>query len=321
MTAATESYPVEIVPPDITPYQRSNTGIDWIWTFEGPAPGPHVALTALVHGNEPCGAIALDDLFRRDIRPLRGKLSLAFINPEAYLRFDPNDPMRSRWVDQDFNRLWAPALLSGPGDSVELRRARSIRPWLETVDLVLDIHSMQQRTAPLILAGVQPRALDLAATLPVPSIIVLDRGHAAGPRMRDYSSFDDPASAKTALLVECGQHWQQATAELALQTSIWFLRSCQMVDSGFGADVVAGTAPSPARQVVEVSGPVTIETDAFRFVEPFRGMEVIAKGGTIIGYDGVKPVRTPYDDCVLIMPSRRLWRGQTAVRLGRFIPP
>jgi hypothetical protein len=30
-------------------------------------------------------------------------------------------------------------------------------------------------------------------------------------------------------------------------------------------------------------------------------------------------VRTPYDDCVLIMPSRRSGRGQTAVRLGRYV--
>jgi hypothetical protein len=30
-------------------------------------------------------------------------------------------------------------------------------------------------------------------------------------------------------------------------------------------------------------------------------------------------VRTPYDECVLIMPSRRLLPGQTAVRLGRYL--
>jgi hypothetical protein len=30
-------------------------------------------------------------------------------------------------------------------------------------------------------------------------------------------------------------------------------------------------------------------------------------------------VRTPYDDCILIMPSRRLAPGLTAVRLGRLV--
>jgi hypothetical protein len=46
---------------------------------------------------------------------------------------------------------------------------------------------------------------------------------------------------------------------------------------------------------------------------------VIAKAGSVIGRDGGRPVVTPYDNCVLIMPSRRLGRGQTAVRLGRFV--
>jgi len=38
----------------------------------------------------------------------------------------------------------------------------------------------------------------------------------------------------------------------------------------------------------------------------------------VIAEDGGQAICTPYDDCVLIMPSRRLAPGQTAVRLGRF---
>jgi hypothetical protein len=47
-------------------------------------------------------------------------------------------------------------------------------------------------------------------------------------------------------------------------------------------------------------------------------MEVIEKQGTLIGWDGDAEVRTPYDKCVLIMPSRRLRRGESAVRFGRY---
>jgi hypothetical protein len=50
-----------------------------------------------------------------------------------------------------------------------------------------------------------------------------------------------------------------------------------------------------------------------------RGLDVISKAGTIIAYDGDMPVATPYDDCILIMPSQRLSRGLTAVRLGRLV--
>ena len=74
---------------------------------------------------------------------------------------------------------------------------------------------------------------------------------------------------------------------------------------------------STARDVV--TDAVTISGDRFDFAGDFRGLEVLGKKGTLIGRDDGREVRTPYDDCVLIMPSRRLVRGQTAVRLGRYV--
>ncbi|MCH7793546.1 MAG: succinylglutamate desuccinylase, partial [Proteobacteria bacterium] len=49
------------------------------------------------------------------------------------------------------------------------------------------------------------------------------------------------------------------------------------------------------------------------------GLETIPTAGTVLAHDGDEPIVTPYDDCVLIMPSRRLQPGQTAVRFGRYI--
>jgi hypothetical protein len=71
--------------------------------------------------------------------------------------------------------------------------------------------------------------------------------------------------------------------------------------------------------VIEVTEAVTITTGQFEFTGEFRGLEVLPKRGTPIGRDGEREIATPYDDCVLIMPSRRLVKGQTAVRLGRFV--
>ena len=102
-------------------------------------------ISAVVHGNEPCGAVALDWLFRNDVRPSRGKLSLGFMNIEAYQAFDRENPAATRWVDEDFNRLWDLSTLDGDRQSSELtRRAREVRPWMETVDTLLDLHSMQR---------------------------------------------------------------------------------------------------------------------------------------------------------------------------------
>ena len=108
---------IEIPVPDITPYKEGNTGIDYLHRFDSGVAGPHVMITALVHGNEICGAIALDWLFGENIRPIRGVMSLCFVNWAAFQSFDPETPFASRYVDEDFNRLWTAEVLEGPGDS------------------------------------------------------------------------------------------------------------------------------------------------------------------------------------------------------------
>lgn len=307
---------VELAAPDITPYAAGNTGIPYVTSFDSGRPGPHVLLNALTHGNEICGAMALDHLFRQGVRPVVGKLTLSFANVEAYRRFDPARPAASRFIDEDFNRLWDDSTLNGSRQSTELARARKLRPLVDTVDLLLDIHSMQQATAPLMLAGLTEKSVTLARRIGVPELIVRDAGHAAGKRLLDYQAFGDPAAPKVALLVECGQHWIRDTAEVAIDTTLRFLAVTGVLAPSEAARHLARPVPPP--RVISVTDAITITTDRFAFAEMFQGLEVIPRAGTTIARDGDRDIQTPYDDCVLIMPSRRLVRGQTAVRLGRF---
>jgi predicted deacylase len=313
-------YSVELTPPDIEPYRAGNTGVEYVTTFDSGREGPHVLVTALTHGNEICGAIALDRLLRAGVRPRRGRLTLAFDNVAAFRTFDPRFPGASRFIDEDFNRLWDRATLDGPRRSVELARARALRPFVEAADFLLDIHSMQYGTAPLMLAGTRAKSLALAKRVGIPELIVCDAGHAAGRRMRDYGAFDDPHSDKTALLIECGQHWERRSAAVATDVMLRFLLALGTL-SREDAEGLAGPDfdAHPRQRVIEVTEAVTITGDRFEFVRDFRGLEVLSPKGTLIGRDNGREVRTPYDDCVLIMPSRRLAKGQTAVRLGRFV--
>jgi predicted deacylase len=313
-------YNVELVPPDISAYRAGNTGVEYVTTFTASAPGPHVAVLGLTHGNEICGAIAIDKLFRANIRPRRGKLTLGFNNVAAFLEFDPRYPIASRYIDEDFNRLWSPATLDGTRNSAELQRARALRPIVDAADYLLDLHSMQYATAPLMLAGVLDKSRALARQVGIPEIIMCDPGHAAGPRIRDYGGFGEPASPKTALLIEAGQHWEKRAAEVATDVMLRYLVALGTVTRD---DVAALGGPdfdtTPQQKIIEVTQAVTISGNRFEFVEPYIGLEVIPKKGSLIGRDGDQEVRTPYNNCVLIMPSRRLIRGQTAVRLGRYV--
>ena len=313
-----KTYKIELKPPTIEPYRPGNTGVDFVTTFEADRPGPHVMVNAVTHGNELCGAIAVDFLFKHDVRPSRGRLTLSFANHEAYQRFDPSDPTATRFVDEDFNRLWSPEVLDGGRDSLELRRARALRPIVEQADFLLDIHSMQTECAPLTMAGPLPKGRDLATAVGYPGYVVMAAGHAAGRLMRDYAGFGDTASAKNALLVECGQHWEASSALVAIESTLRFLRHLDVIDSDF-ADAHLPDAPPAPQKLIEATVAVTIETDRFAFDGDFSGLEVIPIAGTVIAYDGDEAIATPYDDCVLIMPSLRRTPGQTAVRLGRYV--
>ena len=314
------NYAVELTAPDIEPYRAGNTGIEYVTTIDSNAPGPNVVITALTHGNEICGAIALDKLFRAGLRPRHGKLTLAFDNVAAYRNFSPGVPTASRFVDEDFNRLWSPATLDGPRRSTELERARALRPIIDAADFLLDIHSMQHATAPLMLAGTLDKSLALARRVGIPQLIMCDAGHAAGPRMRDYGGFGDPASPKTALLIEAGQHWERRAAEVATDVMLRFLIALGTLTRQ-DAQPLAGPDfdGHPRQRIIEVTEAVTITGESFEFVQDFRGLEMLSPKGTLIGRDNGREIRTPYDDCVLIMPSRRFVKGQTAVRLGRYV--
>ena len=311
-------YPVSLVPPDISSYRIGNTGVDYIHQFDSGKPGPNVMISSVVHGNELCGAIAVDHMLQNDVRPMKGKLSLAFMNVDAYLSFDADNPSASRYLDEDFNRLWTKEVLAGNRDSTELRRARKVLPVLDTVDLLLDIHSMQTATTPLMMAGPLDKGCEFARKLGIPEVVVMDFGHKAGRRMREYEGFSDPESNKNALLIECGQNWEQRSADLAITASWRFLMMLGLI-SEENAAAHLRTEPPFKQRIIKVSGPYTIRNSDFSFKEPYLGLEEIPSAGTVIANDGEIEVKTPYDNCVLIMPSRRQRPGDTAVRFGKYI--
>jgi predicted deacylase len=310
--------PIEVAFPDLSRWAAGNAGIPYVSTLVAERAGPHVLLQALTHGNEVCGAIALDWLLGKDFRPTRGTVSVSFANVAAYLAFDPADPFASRCVDEDFNRLWTANVLDGPRQTADLARARELRPLYERVDYLLDLHSMTDRCPPLAMAGQQRKGVMLAQALGAPEHIIVDGGHAAGKRLRDYAFFDDSEDPRNALLIECGQHWEASAPDVAKQVTLRFLRHFGMVDTAF-LDAYLEPMPMPAQKVIEVTAVVTIGTDDFDFAVPASGLAVVPKAGTLLARDGDAEIFTPYDDCVLIMPTRRPKKGETAVRLGRYV--
>lgn len=319
-TSKATEYAVNIVAPDISGYRNGNTGVDYFHRFDSGKPGPNVGITAVTHGNELCGAITLDWLLSNDIRPTQGVLTLGFVNVQAFESFDVSAPSESRFVDEDFNRLWADEVIheDNQRDSSEIRRARQIQPLIAEIDYLLDIHSMQHPAPSLMMCGPRLKGRELGVALASTEWCITDWGHAAGRRMRDYAPFIDESSSKNSLLVECGQHWEASSVDVSHHTAVRFLRHFDVVAEQAIAELAtpnAGSMPT----IAEVSGPYTMKTAKFDFTEEFTGMEVIERAGTVIGYDNGEPLETPYDNCVLVMPTRRREAGQSAVRFAQIV--
>jgi len=311
-------FEIGVSAPDLAPWREGNTGVTGFTSFTAATPGPHVALLALTHGNEIAGAIVLDRLLRAGLRPERGRLTFGFVNLAAFDRFDPRQPTLSRFVDEDLNRVWDEAVLDGGRRSLELDRAREIRPLIDTLDIALDLHSMLWDSDPLILCGETTRGRALGVSIGAPGLVVADRGHPGGRRLIDYARFRAPDGMAAANLLEAGQHWRGETVTLTATSISALLRAVGMA----GADT-PGLEPAPAGgpppRTAEVTKPVAAATTSFAFVQPWRGGTVIPRRNTLLAFDGPTEIRTPYDECLLVMPSLRPSRGHIAVRLARFL--
>ena len=314
----------DLAKPDISAWRAGNTGTEGVWQFDSGLPGRQVLISALIHGNELCGAWALKDLLEAGVRPQQGRLTLAFCNLAAFDRFDADNHDASRFVDEDLNRQWSAERLTA-GDSQERRRARALLPFVAQADWLLDIHSMHEPAAPLLVTGMQPRNLALASALRSPEHIVVDPGHLDGVRMRDYGRFgemcaDGSDNGTRSVLIECGFHGHESSRVEAQDMCARFLQASQVLDAQTVAQLLPGWLQADAQQqwVLDVTGAVVAKSEKFRFAEPYQGLEVIAKAGSVIGWNDGEPVTTPYDDCVLVMPSTRQAKaGVSVVRLAR----
>ncbi|MGE8610661.1 MAG: succinylglutamate desuccinylase [Achromobacter veterisilvae] len=303
--------------PDLGAERAGNTGTPGVWHFDSGAPGRALMVSALVHGNELCGAWALKDLLAAGLRPRRGSLTLAFCNLEAFDRFAPASHDASRFVQEDMNRVWSAERLDD-AITADRRRAAALRPWVERADWLLDLHSMHEPGEPLLLTGVLPRNIALARRLKAPRHVIVDAGHKDGVRMRDFAQFGDPAREDAcALLIECGFHGDPASRGVARDMVARMLIESGVADA---ADLPSGwlQADPAGQRVLEVTDAVVAPSMDLRFSEPWTGLETLEKAGSILGWADGQPIVTPYDRCTLVMPSlRQLKPGVTVVRLAR----
>lgn len=260
-------------------------GIPGVWSFVAEAPGPHVAITGLVHGDEPCGRFAIERLWAAGIVPARGRLSLALVNLAA-------EAEQRRYLYRDMNRLWSDAEIDADRTSREAARARQLRPWLATVDLLLDLHTTAFSVRPFFVLADMPKSRALADAMGWPDAQqLMPGGCAEGRHLIDYGRFSDE-TGPAAVVVECGRHGDDAADEVALAAAKRFLTVTAIAKP---AD-----APAPAARIerFRIGPPCIARHDDFRLLVPLGGF-VDVSTGDIVATDGSEPIRAPFDASIL----------------------
>ena len=247
-------------------------------------------VSALVHGNELCGAWALKDLLASGLRPSRGSLTLAFCNLDAFDRFDLASHDASRFVQEDMNRVWSAERLEDAG-TADRRRAAPLRPWVERADWLLDLHSMHEPGEPLLLTGILPRNIALAQRLKAPRHVIVDAGHKDGVRMRDFAQFGDPAGqARTADRMRLP--WRSGFARRGSRhggAHAARIRRCRC--GGPAGGLAAGRPCRPARPGSHRCRGRAV--DGLALSEDWTGLETLERAGTVLGWADASPSSRP----------------------------
>ncbi|MFD1634476.1 succinylglutamate desuccinylase/aspartoacylase domain-containing protein [Haloplanus ruber] len=190
---------------------------------------PQVAVVAAVHGDEPCGPRAVDELLS-DPPAFRRPVKFVVANERALDR-------DVRYLDDDLNRAF-------PGDTNAQSHERRLAPRL-LAELegctTLALHSTQSYADPFALVDtIGPETAALCSHLPVDAVV--ETAAYAGGRLIDYPGIVE---------VECGLQWSETAAANARRLIEAFLAATDVLP-----EETAPAAPDPDVPIFRLTGQV-----------------------------------------------------------------
>lgn len=301
---------------DLSPYAAGNTGVPHVFSFDSGRPGPHALVTCLAHGNEPGGLEAVIALLDRGIRPRAGRLTLAMCNIAAYVSSNGVDPYGIRFIEEDFNRVWSNDILDSDRKSLELDRARLLRPFVTSADLILDLHATPYEATPYFVLRPGSRAVALAERMSQPRThFIFNQGSAHSPTLANYPERRDPDGSALGVTIECGLFFARSSADVALSTVAEALALHGVIDAGV-ATTLTGWRDRAERRTVIIDETQPTRTGRVTFLcKPgdFRGFAA----GEIVAFDGEEPIRAPFDGATPLWVKQTFIAGDTAFMWAR----
>lgn len=184
-------------------------------------PGKHIVFTVAVHGSEPSGVFAMEELLET-IKLKNGKVTFILGNPEG---FEKNQ----RFIDDNLNRVFDPISLQNPGNSIEKNRAVQIANWAkkQQIDLWVDFHSTSSSDEPMLVTLQEHNRVDDAIKITnFATHFVVSKYILSGSLMQWCEENNIPA-----FVLECGLHTSPLATKRALTNMKSILKFNNVIDT------------------------------------------------------------------------------------------
>ena len=257
-------------------------------------PRPHVGVVGAVHGNEPCGLRAIErlraELVGGELSLRDGTLFLIHGNPRA-----SEEQKRHTAGGADLNRFFDYRFVDEMATDTwlyEHHRAFALKPLLESLDSVLDLHSTTAPSPPFAIASPVPESQAMAEALGVGYVTLgWDRPGLLGDKVLISTT---TRRGLPAVSVECGQHDDPRSAAVAYLCARRMLAYLGLLDP------IADQAPRISKRLM-LQAAVKRPSPTFRFARPLRSMERLEKGERIGSDENL--VLSANGPCWVIMPN------------------
>lgn len=267
-------------------------------------PRPYVGVCGSMHGDEPCGALAVQrvagDFESHSLRPAKGTVLLIQANPKATklgLRHTPEG--------EDMNRLWDFAFvdrLNRDAWGYEHHRVLELKEVLGELDIFLDLHSAKTTTPAFGVSNGEGEIDEVAQHVGISYLVQSWDGLADKVIIGFLKLAGTPA-----LSIECGAHSDREIATKAYGIALSFLRATGAIDDGEAVD-------GNEVRTVHVVEAITKPSDEFHFGTALKGFQAL-EPGTLVGRDRITEIRVSRT-CYAVLPNEDVRVGDDVVYLA-----
>jgi len=256
-------------------------------------------ITVCIHGDEICGLSAVNELieeefFQKSLDFENERVTIILGNPSAV-------KCNKRFLDINLNRIFTEQFLQNKmktdfiaNELYEVTRLEEIANEIEQCDEYLDLHSTSAPSFPFAIVTPEIKSEIIAKSFPVKFILHNIVNVIVGTTLEHAHN-----NGKVGICVECGQHNERTSVEVAKKTIKSFVSKVE-VDTTLSKEVL-------------FVDKAEILHKGFKFVVDAKAFDKIKYNELIATDDVVGEMRCPYEQgAFLIMPIANPVEGEEA---------